>query len=85
MLATDKHRLYWRRVLRLTLALLAAWFVVTIVLSVFARELSFALFGWPFSFWMASQGALFVFCGLVWAYALLMDRLDAEQDAPRAD
>ncbi|MEK8052120.1 DUF4212 domain-containing protein [Ideonella sp. DXS22W] len=85
MPASDKHRHYWRRVLRLTVALLGAWFALTLGLSVFARELSFQFFGWPFSFWMASQGALFVFCGLVWLYALLMDRLDAEQDAPRAD
>ncbi len=85
MPTSDKHRLYWRRVLRLTLMLLGAWFVLTVALSVFARELSFQLFGWPFSFWMASQGALFVFCGLVWAYALLMDRLDAEQRTPRDD
>lgn len=81
----DKHRLYWRRVLRLTLLLLGAWLALTVLLSVFARELSFALFGWPFSFWMASQGALFIFCGLVWAYALLMDRLDAEQHPPGSD
>lgn len=85
MAVSDKHRLYWRRILRLTALVLGAWFVLTIGLAVFARELSFKLFGWPFSFWMASQGALFVYCGLVWAYSLAMDRLDAAQDPPPAD
>lgn len=85
MSVSEKQRSYWRRVLRLTVALLVAWFSLTLGVSVFARELSFQFFGWPFSFWMASQGALIIFCGLVWGYSLLMDRLDAEQDAHQAD
>ena len=89
MSTSDKHRLehrqYWRRILRLTMALLVAWLVLTVGLSVFARELNFRIFGWPFSFWMASQGALFIFCALVWAYALLMDRIDADQDSAQGD
>ncbi|MDT7834841.1 DUF4212 domain-containing protein [Aquabacterium sp. OR-4] len=85
MSTPEKHRLYWRRVVRLTLLLLAVWLVLTIALSVFARELSFAFFGWPFSFWMASQGALFIFCALVWGYSLRMDRLDDEYSPAQDD
>lgn len=75
---SEKHRDYWRRNLRITALLLAIWFVVTFVVSFFARELSFKFFGWPFSFWMAAQGALIVYCVLIWFYARTMNRLDRE-------
>ncbi len=73
---------YWRRNLRMTALLLGVWFVVTFVVSWFARDLEFELFGWPFSFWMGAQGALLVYCAITWAYAHYMDRLDAEEGAP---
>jgi putative solute:sodium symporter small subunit len=69
---------YWRRNLRITAALLAVWFIVTFVVAYFARDLRFAFFGWPFSFWVAAQGALVVYLLLVWFYARCMDRLDRE-------
>lgn len=73
------HReVYWQRNLRLTALLLAVWFIVTFGVAFFARELSFSFFGWPFSFWVAAQGALIVYVLLVWFYARSMDRLDRE-------
>ena len=45
---------------------------MTFGVSYFARELSFSLVGWPFSFWMAAQGALIVYWLLVWYYARRM-------------
>ena len=71
---------YWRRNLRLIALLLAVWFVVTFVVAFFARELSFEVFGWPFSFWVASQGALVVYLLIVAVYTWCMDRLDAGLD-----
>ncbi len=68
---------YWQRNLRLIAALLVGWFGVTFGVAYFARELSFAFFGWPFSFWVASQGALVVFLLIVVAYTLRMQTLDA--------
>ncbi len=56
MQLTDKHRRYWRKNLNITAILLVIWFVVTFVVSYYARELSFNFFGWPFSFWMGAQG-----------------------------
>jgi putative solute:sodium symporter small subunit len=78
MQLTDKHREYWRRNLRITGILLAIWFVVTYVVSYFARDLSFNFFGWPFSFWMGAQGALVVYVILIWFYAHYMNKLDQE-------
>src|SRR5690242_17092459 len=67
---------YWRRTLQLTGALLLLWFGVTFGIAYFARDLDFDFFGWPFSFWVASQGALLVYLVLVGVYALAMQRLD---------
>jgi putative solute:sodium symporter small subunit len=69
---------YWRKNLRVIGLLLLAWFVVTFVLVYFARELSFKFFGWPFSFWVAGQGALATYCVIIWVYARYMARLDAK-------
>jgi len=60
------------------------WFVVTFGVAFFARELSFRVFGWPLSFWVASQGALVVYLLIVGIYTWRMERLDAELD-DRAD
>lgn len=75
---TDKHRRYWHKNLRITAILLVVWFVVTFVVSYFARELSFSFFGWPFSFWMGAQGSLVVYCLIIAFYAWYMNRLDIE-------
>ena len=75
---TDRHREYWQKNLRITGILLAIWFVVTFVVSFFARDLSFSFFGWPFSFWMGAQGALVVYVVIIWYYAHYMNKLDQE-------
>lgn len=70
----------WRRSQRVTMGLLCAWFIVSFGVTFFARELSLSVFGWPFSFWVAAQGALIVYVLLVALYARAMDRLDIEYD-----
>ena len=75
--AQEKHD---PRVLALKAGLLAAWALVTFVLCFFARELSFRVGHWPFSYWMAAQGAVLAFIAIVVAYAWIMTHL-APQDA----
>ena len=70
------RRRYWFANLRVTSFLLLVWFVVTFGVSYWARELSFRFFGWPFSFWMAAQGSMLVYGGIVAFYAWYMGRLD---------
>ena len=55
--ADDALRARWRSCLRLTALLMTVGFLVTFVVAFYARELGGLLFGWPFSFWMAAQGA----------------------------
>jgi len=78
MQLTESHREYWRKNLRITAILLAIWFVVTFVVSYYARELSFNFFGWPFSFWMGAQGALVIYILIIGFYARYMGKLDIE-------
>lgn len=75
---------YWHKNLAVTAVLLTVWFVVTFVVSYFARELSFTFFGWPFSFWMAAQGALIVYVLIVGGYAWYMNRADTEHGVAEA-
>jgi putative solute:sodium symporter small subunit len=82
---TERHREYWRRNLRITAVLMVIWFVVTYVVGYFARELSFSFFGWPFSFWVAAQGALIVYVVMIWFYARTMNRMDEEFGVAEGD
>jgi putative solute:sodium symporter small subunit len=70
---------YWRRVLRITGALLGGWLLVTLVGPWFARDLAaLQVGGFPLSFWVASQGALLLYVAIIVIYAHVMDRLDAQ-------
>ena len=79
---------YWHRVRRVTALLLVAWFLASFVVTFFARDLSFEVWGWPFGFWMAAQGSLWVFIIITAVYAWVVNRLDAHygiQDPPPLD
>ncbi len=78
MQVSENHQRYWQKNLRITAILMLIWFVVTYVVSYFARDLAFTFFGWPFSFWMASQGSLAVYVVIIWFYARHMNKLDQE-------
>lgn len=67
---------YWRRIRRMTIFLLVIWFLVSFGLTYFARELSFLILGWPFSFWLAAQGTLLVYLVVIGFYAWYANRLD---------
>ncbi len=81
------HKRYWRRNLLLVAILLAVWFLVSCVLGIFfAKPLnSIHMGGFPLGFWIAQQGSIFVFIGLIFIYAWRMDRLDKdlEEDETR--
>lgn len=80
----DRGRLeeYWRRNISLVLGLLAIWFIVGYVLAIiFVRPLnSLTFLGAPLGFWIAQNGAIYVFILLILIYCLRMNRLDREFD-----
>ncbi len=74
---SPEQRQYWRRTMRLTVVLLAVWFVFTFVTSSFARELNaVSFFGFPLGFYMSAQGSVIVYVLIIWIYAKYMNRLD---------
>ena len=78
---SDKNpKEYWRRNLRILLALLAIWFFVSYGCGIlFAGALNeFRIGGFPLGFWFAQQGAIYVFVILIFIYVRLMNRLDKE-------
>ena len=75
---TDRHEAHWRANQRITALLLVIWFVVTFVLTFFARELNFSFFGGPFSFWVAALGTPLVYVIIVAYYPRYMERLDRQ-------
>ena len=78
MQLTELQEQYWQKNLSITAKLMGVWFVVTFVVTFFARDLSFNFFGWPFSFWMASQGSLIIYVLIIWYYARYMNQIDQE-------
>jgi putative solute:sodium symporter small subunit len=78
MQLTEIQEQYWQKNLKVTAKLMGLWFVVTFVVTFFARDLSFNFFGWPFSFWMASQGSLIIYVLIIWYYASYMNKIDQE-------
>jgi putative solute:sodium symporter small subunit len=71
----------WRRNRWLIAALLTLWTGVTFGVPYFGKNLHFKFFGWPFSFWMAAQGALLVYLLIIVVYGKLMNRWDADRSA----
>jgi len=69
---------YWRRNVRIMVALLVVWAVAGLGCGVLVADVlnRFRLGGFPLGFWFAQQGSILVFVALVLVYALLLNRLD---------
>lgn len=85
MAPDERARTYWRRTRLLTGALLLAWFGTTFGIAFFARELTFRVMGWPFSFYMAAQGCLVIYLLVTLLYAWWQRRLDIEHGVSEAE
>jgi putative solute:sodium symporter small subunit len=69
---------YWKANKRLIGVLLAIWALVSFGGGIFFVEFlnRFNFFGLPLGFWIAQQGAIYVFVVLTFVYAFRMDALD---------
>ena len=77
---------FWGRTKRLTLVLGALWLAVNLAVPWFARDLNaWQLFGFPLGYWLAAEGTLFVYLGIIVVYAFVMDRYEASYLAAEAD
>ena len=75
---TEEHHRYWRVNKTIIICLLGAWFFVSFVLGIFfvVPLNRFHLGGFPFGFWMAQQGGIYLFIVLIAIYCFLMERED---------
>ena len=77
---------FWARTKRLTLALALLWLAVNLAVPWFARDLNaWQVFGFPLGYWLAAEGALFVYLAIIVGYALAMDRYEASYLATPRD
>ena len=52
-------------------------------MAFFARDLGQTVAGWPLNFWLAAQGSVLVFIGIVVVYAWWMNRHEAATPSGR--
>jgi putative solute:sodium symporter small subunit len=75
----DRDR-YWSRTVNRILLLLLIWVFVGPIMGILLVEPlnRFSLGGVPFGFWMAQQGAIYVFVIIIFVNSWLADRTDHE-------
>ena len=73
---------YWKGNLRIVLSLLSVWFFISFVCGILLVDVLdiIRIGGFKLGFWVAQQGAIFVFVILIFAYIKLMDRLDSQYE-----
>ena len=54
--------------------LLALWFTASFGVVFFARDLQWVVAGWPVGYWLAAQGSVLVFIGIVVVFAWVANR-----------
>ena len=71
---------YWKKNITYVLLLLAVWFLVAYCCAIFWKDTLDAvrISGLKLGFWIAQQGAIYVFVVLIFVYIWLMNRLDKE-------
>ncbi|ACI21540.1 MULTISPECIES: DUF4212 domain-containing protein [Thermodesulfovibrio] len=68
---------YWRDNRILMYVILLIWFAVSYLAAIFASSLnSITILGFPFGYYMGSQGSLIVFVLLNYFYSMKMNELD---------
>ena len=74
---SERARAYWRENLRLIAILMAIWFAAGYLHPPFAKALNniTILTGFPLGYWLASQFSITVFVVLIFAYALIMNKV----------
>ncbi len=78
METTQLNRTYWRKNLQYLAILLGLWFITSYLCSiVFVEQLDkIQIGGYRLGFYFAQQASIWIFVGLSFVYARLMNRLE---------
>ena len=76
--STNKN--YWHTSLKILFSILFIWFFVSFGCGILYKDSldAFSIGGAPLGFWMAQQGSILCFVGLLLAYSFWMNRLDEQ-------
>ena len=79
----QRRQRYWHRNLLYVAILLAIWFIASYGCGVlFVEDLNqIRMGGFKLGFWFAQQGSIYVFVLCIFAYVVLMNRLDRQYQA----
>jgi len=79
---SNQRQRYWSQNLRYLILLLSIWFLVSYGAGILFKDFldQFMVGGFPLGFWMAQQGAIYLFVLLIFVYVALMNRLDKKFD-----
>lgn len=82
MSTQDNASAYWSENLRIITTYLSVWFVVSYVCGILLVDTLDAIpfFGFSLGFWIAQQGSIFIYVGLIWMYVASMNKLDEKYD-----
>jgi putative solute:sodium symporter small subunit len=78
MAESEQRKAYWRANLKLTLTMLAIWFVISYLCGIiFVEQLNAVrIGGYKLGFWFAQQGAMYGFVIIIFVYAARMKAID---------
>ena len=73
---------YWKENIRLLITLMVIWFVVSFGAGILFRDFldQFMIGGFPFGFWFAQQGSIYVFIALIFYYTAKMKAIERKYD-----
>lgn len=82
MATPEKRRAHWRANLRILTILLTLWAFVSFGCSIFLADWldHIRIGGFKLGFWMAQQGSIYTFVGIIVFYVWYMNRIDRKYD-----
>ncbi len=71
---------YWNANVRLVIGCIVVWFIVSFGFGILLADVlnGIQIGGYKLGFWFAQQGSMYTFVGLIFFYALRMNKLDRE-------
>lgn len=74
---SERRAIHWAKTRTLTVVVLLIWFVFSLVLPWFARELNaFSFLGFELGYYFVVQGSLIVFVALIVVQNMIQDSID---------